>query len=316
MPLHPQIQAFIDRLAKFDLTPIHELDPVAVREQSAKVGSLSHPPEKVERVQNRMIPGSAGEIPVRIYTPKGTAPFPAILYFHGGGWVLGDLDIGDSVCRTLANVAGSVVVSVDYRLAPESKFPAAVEDAYAAVLWVAENATEIDADCDRIAVVGESAGGNLAAAVSLMARDRGTIKIAYQLLIYPVLNYEFETESYRNFAEGYFLTKAGIIWYWNHYLATPKDGKNKYASPLLAENLEGLPSALIVTAEYDVLRDEAEAYARRLREAGVPVKVIRYEGMIHGFISMGKAIAVGVEALANIATEARNAFENLKTRKP
>jgi acetyl esterase len=227
-----------------------------------------------------------------------------LVYFHGGGWVLGGIETHDGVCRELANAAGCVVVSVDYRLAPEHKFPAAVEDCYAATQWAAAHAGDLGADARRLAVGGDSAGGNLAAVVSQMAPDRGGPPIVFELLVYPVTTAAFDTPSYRDNAEGYLLTAGDMRWFWNHYLNGPADADNPYASPLRATRLAGLPPALVITAEFDPLRDEGEQYAQRLEEAGVPTRLIRYDGMIHGFFGMShmmdKAKAAVREAGANL----------------
>ena len=241
-------------------------------------------PEQVARVENRTIPGPAGEIPVRIYTPQGSGPFPALVFFHGGGWVICNLDTHDGTCRSLANGAGCVVVSVDYRLAPEHKFPAAPEDCYAATQWVAKNAAELNVDASHIAIGGDSAGGNLTAVVAQMARDQGDPHLVFQLLIYPATNFRMDTPSIEENATGYFLTKDDMIWFMNHYLNGEEDKTNPLASPMLASDLSNLPPALIITAQYDPLRDEGELYGQKLKEAGVPVTISRYEGVIHGFV--------------------------------
>jgi acetyl esterase len=258
----------------------------------------------VGSVVDRRIPGPAGDIPVRVYTPNGTAPFPLLVYFHGGGWVLGGIDTHDGTCRSLANGAGCVVVSVDYRLAPEHRYPAAAEDCCAATQWAAAHAAELGADARRVAVGGDSAGGNLAAVVALMARDRGGPALVLQLLIYPATDARFDTASYRDNADGYLLTAADMRWFWDHYLGDSGRGAEPYASPLRAADLSGLPPALVITAEFDPLRDEGEAYAKRLEDAGVASRLSRYDGMIHGFFGMGQMIdranaAVG-EACANL----------------
>jgi acetyl esterase len=275
------------------------------RQAFAGIAAFGGPPEPLAKVELRRIPGPSGEIPLRIYTPEGTGPFPGIVYFHGGGWVIGTLDTHDGVCRQLAKRSGAVVVSVDYRLAPEHKFPAAPEDCYAATLWVAENAAKIGADARRLAVGGDSAGGNLAAVVSLMARDRAQPKIAFQLLIYPVTDYSYDTASYRENADGYLLTKDSMVWFWNHYLRSAGDGAQPYASPLRARDLKGLPPAMVVTTEFDPLRDEGEAYAERLRQAGVPVKLKRYDGLIHGFFMMTGFFPHALQAVDEAAAEIR-----------
>ncbi len=217
-------------------------------------------PEAVARVENRKLPGPAREIPVRIYWPMENEPLGAVVFFHGGGWVICDLDSHDGLCRSMANAVGCVAVSVDYRLAPEHKFPAAAEDCYAATKWVVENGPTLGVHSERIAVCGDSAGGNLAAAVTLMARDLGEPPLVFQAMVYPVTDHSFGTPSYRENGEGYFLTEAAMRWFWTQYLPEGEDGGQAYASPLRAADLGGLPPALIVTAEYDPLRDEGEAY--------------------------------------------------------
>jgi acetyl esterase len=246
-------------------------------------------PIAVARVEDRMIAAPSGhEIPVRVYWPEpaGDSAPPVVVFFHGGGWVLCGLDSHDQTCRATTREAGVVTVSVDYRLAPEHVFPAAAEDAYAATCWVADQAGQLGGDSRRLAVAGDSAGGNLAAATALMARDRGGPAIAFQLLVYPVLDHRRDTPSHRENAQGFFLTEDHMRWYWQQYLGADGDGSHPYASPVLADDLTGLPPAHIVTAECDPLRDEGEAYGRRLREAGVAVDVCRYDGMFHGFFGM------------------------------
>ena len=215
-----------------------------------------------------MIPGPDGPLGVRIYAPDAAAPLPVLVYFHGGGWVLGNLDTSDAQCRSLTNAIGCVTVSVDYRLAPEARFPAAVEDCYAATRWVADNASELGCDSKRVAVGGTSAGANLAAVVPLMARDRGHPSLAYQVLVYPITDGSMDTSSYRENAEGYFLTAGAMAWFWKHYINDDRDRSHPYAAPLNAADLSGLPPALVITAEYDPLRDEGEAYARENARGG------------------------------------------------
>ncbi|HEY9850275.1 MAG TPA: alpha/beta hydrolase [Leptolyngbyaceae cyanobacterium] len=308
MPLDPQVQVLLEQIAQLEWPSVDTLNPVQAREQFAKFRGKPLKRPKIGSVENRTIPSQGGEIPIRIYLPEGVAPFPVLVFFHGGGWVLGDLDAVDSCCRSWCKDAGCVVVSVDYRLAPEHKFPAPVEDAYAATLWVVNNASSINGDANQIAVAGDSAGGNLAAAVTLMARDRGTPALIYQVLIYPVTQYGFDTESYREYAEGYGLKKAEMVWFWHHYLAKPEDGKNPYASPLFAESLANLPPAMIMTAECDVLRDDAILYAEKLQSAGVTVQLKQYDGMIHGFLGMAPVLDGGKNAIADVAAQLRLIF--------
>ncbi len=286
MPLDPQAQTVLDQMIALGLPPLGTLSPEETRRSMELRNAALPPGEPVAKVEDRTIPGPAGEIPIRIYWPEGTGPFPVLVYFHGGGWVIGSITSHDATCRTLTNAAGCMIVSVDYRLAPEHKFPAAAEDAYTATKWVAEHGAAIGADPRRVAVGGDSAGGNLAAVVSLMARERGGPPLAYQLLVYPVTDYRFDTPSYGENAEGYLLTKQSMEWFWNHYLNDASQGDHPYASPLRAQDLRGLPPALVITAEYDPLRDEGAAYAARLQEAGVPAACSRYDGMIHGFFGM------------------------------
>jgi len=245
---------------------------------------------------------------VRIYSPSAATDLPVLVYLHGGGWVICDLETHDPTCRAISNGADCVVVSVDYRLAPEHKFPAAADDAYAATAWVAQHAQELGADASRVAIGGDSAGGNLTAAVALMARERAGPPLSFQVLIYPVLDLASESASRKENGEGYFLTAAGMTWYEEQYLRDDADRKNVLASPLLAGDLAGLPPALVVTAEYDPLRDEGEAYGRRLTEAGVPATVSRYDGMFHGFLAFAGALDGATRAQAEVFAALRTAF--------
>jgi acetyl esterase len=304
MPLDPQAKLLIEQMEALGLPPTEERTVEQARELSRQ-RRLTRPElsEPVARVEDRRIPGPHGEIPVRIYWPEGAGPFPVLVYFHGGGWVICDLDSHDGVCRSLTRRAGCLTASIDYRLAPEHKFPVPAEDCYAATRWVAANVGGLGGDPSRLAVGGDSAGGNLAAVVAQMARDRGGPPLAFQLLVYPVTNHDFETVSYRDNADGYMLTRAAMGWYWSHYLSDPTDGRQPYASPLQASDLGGLPPALVITAEFDPLRDEGEAYGSRLRDAGVAATVHRYDGMIHGFFSMA-AMLTQAEAAVNEAASA------------
>src|SRR5438067_11676117 len=239
MALHPKCKEFLDQLVAAGMPELGTLPVAETREAFKGVAAFGGPPESLARVEERSIPGPAGKIPLRIYTPEGRGVLPVLVYFHGGGWVIGTFETHDGVCRHLAKQSQAVVVSVDYRLAPEHKLPAAAEDCYAATCWVADNAAALHADAKRLAVGGDSAGGNLAAVVSLMARDRGKPKIAFQLLVYPVTDHGYDTASYRENAEGYLLTKESMVWFWNHYLGRADDGANPYASPLRAQSFAG-----------------------------------------------------------------------------
>jgi len=300
MPLHASAKAFLDDRAAMGVRPVQELSVEQARAQNIHVALAMGPGEPVARTEDVTIPGPLGQIPIRVYAPVEKGTLPVLVYFHGGGWVVGNLDTVDQFCRMIANAAGCIVVSVNYRHAPEHKFPAAVEDAYAGTCWASQNAQTFRGDPARLAVGGSSAGGNLAAAVALAARDRGGPPLSYQLLIVPVIDSAFDTPSYRENAEGYGLTSEGMRWYWRHYLTTDADGRHPYASPLHAPTLRGLPPAFVATAEFDPLRDEGEAYAARLRNEGVPVTHKRYAGMVHGFL--------GPEANADIAQALRSAF--------
>ena len=312
MSLDPQARALLDQANAMGMPPLHTMSVPEARASLAAMASLQGEPQSVAQIVDRHAPGPAGDVPVRLYTPAGQAPFPALVYYHGGGWVLGGLDTHDGVCRQMASSAGCLVLSVDYRLAPEHKFPAAAEDAYAALQWVATNADGLGVDPARIAIGGDSAGGNLAAVVALMARDRGTPAVAFQLLVYPVTDSACDTASYRDNADGYFLTKDAMLWFWNHYTRDAADRRNPYAAPLKAQDLRGLPPALVMTAEFDPLRDEGEAYAARLREAGVPVQLTRYHGMIHGFFGMSALLDQAKEAIQEATTALRTAFKRAR----
>jgi acetyl esterase len=253
-----------------------------------------------------------GAVPLRLYrgaTAAFTRVLPALVYFHGGGWVIGDLDTHDSLCRHFANVAQCAVVSVDYRLAPEHKFPAAVEDCFAATRWVAEQALLLGIDPGRLAVGGDSAGGNLAAVVSLLARDRGAPRLSCQALLYPAVDCGMTHPSHDRFAEGYLLTRPTMQWFYSHYLRRPADIEDWRASPLRAPDLSGVAPALVLTAGNDVLRDEGEAYARRLQQNGVPVQLRQFPEQIHGFLTMGKIVRAAEPALNEVAAALRAAWE-------
>jgi acetyl esterase len=301
--LDPQIRKILEEAEASGGPSIETLPHDEARRLSKQNGaSLAGDPAPVAQVEDRAIMGPDCAIPLRIYTPDAAKPAPGLVYFHGGGWVLCDLDTHDVICRSLARRAGAVVVSVDYRLAPEHKFPAAVIDCFAATVWVYQNAAALGIDPHRLSIAGDSAGGNLAAVVALQARDEAAPRLALQALIYPATDLSsFETASHHEFAEGYDLSRSKMEWFRNHYLASPRDRRSLHASPLLAPDLSGLPPALILTAECDPLRDEGEAYAARLKAAGVPVRSTRYRGMIHPFFAMQGAVRQAREALAEVA---------------
>ena len=309
MPVDPQIQALLDLRAK--LPPLHTLSVADARLQMAArdIPGLRRP--EVGSVVNRDMQGPAGSMPLRIYTPKGTGPFPLTVFFHGSGFVVCSLDTHDPMCRNLCAGTNSVVVSVDYRLAPEHKFPAAPDDCLAATRWVAANATALGGDGGRIMVAGDSAGGNLAAVTALRVRDEGGPRLVGQMLIYPVTDYfQPGTPSMTENAEGYGLTRDGMIWFWNHYVASPADGVHPHASPLRAATLAGLPPALVATAEYDPLRDEGESYAAALRKMGVDVEMKRWPGMNHGFFFFPGLVDVAGAAMDDACAWARRVFGN------
>jgi len=309
MPLDPAVREFLDQAAALGIPAMHTLPVSEARELIVKRRAmLEATPEPVARIEDRTIPGSDGDIPIRLYAPSDERGLPVLVFFHGGGWVIGSIDTHDLLCRALANRAGCAVVSVEYRLAPEARFPAAAEDAYAATAWVAEHGDDLGVDGRRVAVGGDSAGGNLAAAVSLMARDRGRPPLLFQLLLYPVTAADFETASYRECADGYGLSRADMIWFWDHYLPETAGRTNPYAAPLHADDLSGLPPALVIVAEYDPLCDEGEAFAARLHDAGVGTTLARYEGQIHGFVGNFTIMEQGRVAIDQIAEALRAAF--------
>jgi len=283
MPLVPEYAALLAELAAAEGPAISALSPAEGREMYRMMRPVN-PDIAVGAVADSTLPGPAGLIPVRVYTPEGDGLFPVFVNFHGGGWVIGDIDTADAVCRDICRTAGCVVVSVDYRLAPEHPFPAAVEDACAAVAWVADNMGQLQGN-GRLAVGGESAGGNLAAVVCQWARDRGGPQIHFQLLLYPVVDYDMERASYQENGAGYLLELDTMRWFWDHYCPDPARRADPQASPLRAADLSNLPPALVVTAEFDPLRDEGEAYAAALAAAGTEAEAVRYQGLVHDFFA-------------------------------
>lgn len=304
MALHPQCKAFLDQLSAMGGTPMHEMTPAEAR-------GLALPPElagaerQMHSVVDRTVPGPAGEIPVRVYTPTPGRRLPGLIYFRGGGFVLGTLNSCDRVCRELAHLAGRVVVSVDYRLAPEHPFPAAVDDAYASTRYVLDHAGEFGIDEGQVAVGGESAGGNLAAVTALKLRHSDATPLTFQLLVYPLVDFNDDSPSMREFADGHFITVDLLEYFARHYLGTQDRGQQD-ASPLNAD-LRDLPPAFVLTAECDPLRDQGEAYARKLADAGVPVTRKRHDGMIHPFFSLAGIIDGGKIAIADAAAALRAA---------
>jgi acetyl esterase len=309
--LHPQAQAIKERIRRGSVPHLSTLSIEQARaaDRAAAVAGTGEA-EPVAEVRDVSIPGPSGDIRARIYRPDGDDRLPILVYYFGGGWSLGTLDTGDGVCRMLTNAARCVTVSVEYRLAPEHKFPAAVEDCYAGLAWAAAAAQELGADATRLAVAGDSAGGNLAAAVCLLARERGGPALAHQLLIYPNTDYQSDTPSMREVNDEHFFNPASVRWYWGMYLAAPEDGANPLASPLRATDHSGLPPATVITAQYDPLRDEAEAYGARLRESGVPAEIIRYDGMMHGFFTMTGQLDTARVAVAAAADRLSGAFRH------
>lgn len=309
MPLHPQVVEIMKKVAALDLPPNTELTP----EQARKNSTLSRQVIELEKepvgsIEDRTVPGPDGEIPVRVYKPESRGPHPLVMLFHGGGWVVGDLDTEDTTCRGLCRRAGAVVVSVDYRLAPETRYPGAVEDCYAVTAWAVEHANELGIDASKIATSGTSAGGNLSGAVAMMARDRGGPRIAHQVLFCPVIDADFDRPSYIANAKDYGLTRDSMIWFWNHYTGDGNDRFEPYASLLRAQDLSGLPDATIIAAEYDPLVDEAVAYADALKASGVKTRCTVYEGMTHGFNNRVGVIDAAKEALDEAAEGIKESF--------
>ena len=302
MAIHPQCRAFLDQLVAMGGKPLHELSPQEARAR-ALPPDLAGPEEAVERVEDRTVPGPGGPIPVRVYAPGG-GQRPALIYFHGGGFVLGSLDASDRTCRSLANASGCTVVSVEYRLAPEHPFPAAAADAFAVTSYIASHGGEFGIDERLLAVGGESAGGNLAAVTALRAREAGGPRLSFQLLVYPLVDFDDDRPSMREFADDHFLTRDALEYFAGHYLGRAGDRRHPHASPLRAD-VAGLPPAFVLTAECDPLRDQAEAYVAKLRSAGVRVSHQRYDGMIHPFLSLAGVVDGGRAAIADAAAALR-----------
>ena len=329
MPIDPQIQQILNQYAKFEAPPIPTLSPdnarnlptlknavdeLAATHVSQRIINIASPsPEPVGSIKHILIPSSDQEILARVYIPDAEGPFPALVYFHGGGWVIANLDVYDASCRALCNAAQCVVISVAYRQSPEHKFPAAIEDAHAAVQWVFQNAEKLNCDATRVAVGGESAGGNLATVSCLLARDRRGKMPIFQLLIYPVTNYGMNFPSYEENAQAKPLSSDMMPWFWKHYLRSENDGENSYVSPLRATDLSGLPPALIITAQYDPLRDEGEAYGEQLRQAGGQATVSRYDEMVHEFFGLAGVVDKAKMAVEEAAQSLQEAFMKSST---
>lgn len=316
MPLDPQVVALLGARRRNGVRPVEELTVSEARAATRAYARLQGEPEAMAGIERAVVPGPAGDLRVRIYHPHGEPPHPCLVHFHGGGWVSGDLATYDRPSRRLANTSGCVVVTVDHRRAPEHKFPAPLDDCLTAVRWVHGNAEYLGVDPGRINVTGDSAGGNLAAATCIRARDEGGPEIGFQALIYPATDARCETSSYETYAEGFGLQRGDMRWCWNHYLTGGADADDPLASPLRAADLGGLPPALVVTAEYDPLRDDGELYAARLMEAGVPTRLSRYDGMIHAFYLMGGVLVRTGELIEEIGRCAGKALGRRSTGFP
>lgn len=309
MPIDPQVEGLLSEMAAIGGPPIHQLSVADARTVAEGMTALAGEPIEVAAVDNITIPVDGAEIGARVYTPEGNGPHPVVMFFHGGGWVICSLDTHDNIARAICRDAEAVVVSVDYRMAPEHRFPTAAHDCFAATKWVAANAASFGGDASRLAVCGDSAGGNLSAVVSQMARDAGGPVIAYAALIYPAVDMTRKGGSLDDNATGYFLETEGMEWFMNHYIADV-DKAHVLASPLLHSNLAGLPDTFIATCEYDPLRDEGEAYGDALRANGVHVENKRYDGLIHGVANMTGVLDGGRQLVSDVATHLRNALHS------
>ena len=314
MPLDPQAQAYLDQVAALGMPPVQTVTPQENRRERARVQALrrrmsaGYAPEAVARIHDRQIPVDGAQVSARVYHPSGDAALPVLIYFFGGGFIMGDIGAVDEVCRAMANRAGCIVVAAEYRLAPEHKFPGPVEDGFAAVRWVAEQAENFGGDPSRLAVGGESAGGNIAAVVCQMAKAVGGPRLAAQVLIYPPVDFTAGRTVDRSLAGAATLTDERMAYFDRHYFRGGEDAQNPLASPMLAEDVSGLPPALVVTAEYDPLAREGAAYADKLQRAGVPVTLTCYSGMIHGFYSMPGIFTQANDAIEQVSAHLRGAF--------
>jgi len=312
MALNPEIASFLETRAASGLPEVWEAPVNVLRANTYARQETAGIPEEVFSVTNRFIPGPSADLPIRIYRPSDAKNLPALVYFHGGGWVVNFLDIYDAALQSLANKTGSVIVSVHYQKAPEHPYPVPFDDCFATLLWVSENASDLGIDHRKIGVGGDSAGGNLASAVALKARDTGAPKVAFQLLIYPCNERDFESQSYLANAEGYGLSRRSMQWFWGQYLQGNDYDREPYACPSTAKDFSNLPPAIIVTAEYDPLKDDGVKYERLLRQAGVKTSYLEYPGMVHGFISMGAVTPTAEKALEECAVIIKNLLQEIK----
>ena len=309
MAVDPDVATLLDTLAQSGAPELHTLPVPAARALAAGFAAMGIATEEVGSVEDRTARADGIEVPVRVYRPRSDAAVqPVLVYLHGSGWMYGDLEMSDAICRRIANVADCIVVAPDYRLAPEHPYPAALDDTMAVLAWVSAEASTFGGDPDRVAIGGESAGGNLAAAAALAARDRTALSLRLQLLVCPVTDHDLDTPSYHAYAEGFVLTRAAMQWLWDMYVPDPARRDEPYVSPLRAGDLTGLAPAHVMTAELDPLRDEGEAYASRLRAAGVDAEVRRYDGLVHGFLTLGGAIRAGATAIDDAAHVVRRAL--------
>ena len=324
--LDSDMQAVVDQLVKFKTPPIESLDygnarntPTfknAVEEMASQSATtramnvaLPAMPEPVEKIEHILIPTSEAEVLARVYYPNADKDLPVLVYFHGGGWVIANLDVYEASCRALCNAVEAIVVSVNYRQSPEAKFPAAVNDAYDATQWIIQNAAQIGGDPNRVAVAGESAGGNLATVACLKAQDKGGKMPVAQLLVYPVTDTSMSQASYAENQDTIPLHTSMMPWFWNYYLENESDKTNKYVAPLHADNLGGLPPTILITAEFDPLRDEGEQYAQKLADAGVSVKFQRFDGVVHEFFGLAGAVSKATDAVKFAAEGLKEVFE-------
>jgi len=314
-PLDPQVAAVLAKIRLAGNPEYWQMTPAQARDwHNRKAGILDIAPEDVHAVEDRVVRAIEADVPVRIYTPRASqAALPVLVWLHGGGHVVGSLQSYDALCRKLALSADCIVVSVDYRLAPEHKFPAGVVDSFAALKWTGRHAHEFGGDAARIAIGGDSAGGNLAAVCAILARDAGEPALVHQLLVYPRTAPYEDSASHRDLAEGYLLTRRIILWFHDHYRARESDREDFRYAPLIASDLSRLPPALVIVGEYDPLRDDGIAYAKRLREAGNDVELADYPGMVHPFFSMGGAIDAGRDAMVQASGALRRAFGEVAT---